>query len=64
MKGSLLTPYRERLTPQLYERLLAEYTRRLRAGVDDRRPYFLSFKRMLVWARLPAGGRARGANAD
>jgi trans-aconitate 2-methyltransferase len=60
MKGSLLTPYRERLTVPLYEELVAEYTRRLRAQAGARSPYLLTFKRLLMWARLPAGGRAGG----
>ncbi len=58
MKGSLLTPYRERLAAPLYERLLAEYARRLHADAGDRSPYLLTFKRLLVWGRLPAGRRA------
>ncbi len=61
MEGSLLTPYRERLAGTLYERLLAEYARRLRALGGERRPYFFPFKRLLVWGRLPAGRPATGA---
>jgi trans-aconitate 2-methyltransferase len=61
VKGSLLTPYRERLAPPLYEQLLAEYARRLRAHEGDRRPYLYPFKRLLVWGRLPADRRAASA---
>lgn len=61
MKGSLLTPYRERLTVPLYEELVAGYTRRLRAQAGARSPYLLTFKRLLLWARLPAGRRAGSA---
>lgn len=62
MKGSLLTPYRERLAASLYGELLAEYARRLRALAGERRPYFFPFKRLLVWGRLPAGQRAGPAS--
>lgn len=60
MEGSLLTPYRERLTGPLYQRLLADYAGRLRALAGDDRPYFFPFKRLLVWGRLPAGRAASG----
>ena len=60
MEGSLLTPYRERLTGPLYERLLADYAERLRALEGERRPYLFPFKRLLVWGRLPPGRTASG----
>jgi trans-aconitate 2-methyltransferase len=49
-KGSTLTPYREALTSERYEEFLAEYTDRLVAALGDARPYFYTFKRVLMWA--------------
>jgi len=49
-KGSTLTPYREALTSDRYEEFLAEYTDRLVAALGDSRPYFYTFKRVLMWA--------------
>ena len=53
VKGTLLTPYRSRLDPGLYERFVAALRDRLRAEVGDQRPYFYAFKRILCWARRP-----------
>ena len=49
-KGSTLTPYREALPSERYEEFLAEYTDRLVAALGDSRPYFYTFKRVLMWA--------------
>lgn len=51
VKGSLLTPYRERLPAEQYARFLVEYERRLVAEESDRAPYLYPFKRLLLWAR-------------
>jgi trans-aconitate 2-methyltransferase len=48
-KGSTLTPYREALPPTRYEEFLDEYTRRLIGTLGDLRPYFYTFKRVLLW---------------
>jgi trans-aconitate 2-methyltransferase len=53
VKGSLLTPYRERLEPPMYEEFLTRYRARLLARIGDQRPYFYPFKRILCWARRP-----------
>jgi trans-aconitate 2-methyltransferase len=53
VKGSLLTPYRERLDPTTYEEFVARYRARLLDTLGDERPYFYPFKRILCWARLP-----------
>ncbi len=50
VKGSLLTDYRQRLAAELYDRFLARYRDRLLALLEDTRPYFFSFKRILLWA--------------
>jgi trans-aconitate 2-methyltransferase len=49
-KGSTLTPYREALSSHRYEEFLAEYTTRMVALLGDARPYFYTFKRILLWA--------------
>jgi trans-aconitate 2-methyltransferase len=48
-KGTTLTPYREALSPERYEEFLAEYTSRVVAALGDARPYFYTFKRVLMW---------------
>lgn len=49
-KGSTLTPYREALSADRYGEFLAEYTMRLVEVLGDARPYFYTFKRILLWA--------------
>jgi trans-aconitate 2-methyltransferase len=49
-KGSTLTPYRDALSADRYEEFLSEYTRRLVNALRDARPYFYTFKRVLLWA--------------
>jgi trans-aconitate 2-methyltransferase len=51
-KGSTLTPYREALSADRYEEFLTDYTNRLVATLGDSRPYFYTFKRVLLWAML------------
>ena len=51
IKGSALTPYRDRLTPELYARFLDEYTSRLVARLGEHSPFFYTFKRVLMWGR-------------
>jgi trans-aconitate 2-methyltransferase len=51
MKGSLLTAYEKRLTPDQFESFLDEYGRRLIPQLDSGRPFFFPFKRVLCWAR-------------
>jgi trans-aconitate 2-methyltransferase len=49
VKGSLLTDYEKRLPRELWSRFLERYRERLVATLDDARPYFFSFKRILFW---------------
>jgi len=49
-KGTTLTPYREALSSDRYADFLTEYTNRLVATLGDTRPYFYTFKRVLIWA--------------
>jgi trans-aconitate 2-methyltransferase len=51
VKGTLLTSYRRRLGEPLYARFLVAYRERLLPQLEDRRPYFFAFKRILFWAR-------------
>jgi trans-aconitate 2-methyltransferase len=49
-KGTTLTPYREALSPERYEEFLAHYTDRVVGALGNERPYFYTFKRVLLWA--------------
>jgi trans-aconitate 2-methyltransferase len=53
VKGTLLTPYRERLDGDTYEAFVDRYRWRLLEELGDRRPYFYAFPRILGWARFP-----------
>lgn len=53
VKGTLLTDYRRRLPEHLYPQFLARYRERLLPKLEDARPYFFPFKRILLWAELP-----------
>ena len=52
VKGSILTEYQSRMAPELYERFLAAYRDRLLPRLADERPYFFTFKRVLMHAAL------------
>jgi trans-aconitate 2-methyltransferase len=54
IKGSALTPYRDRMSPELYARFLEEYTARLVAALGEHAPYYYTFKRVLMWGRKSA----------
>jgi trans-aconitate 2-methyltransferase len=51
VKGTNLTRFQNRLTPELYDEFLDRYRARLLEVVGDRRPYLYTFKRILFWAR-------------
>lgn len=51
VKGTYLTDYARRMSPDLYERYLARYREILLERLGDRRPYFYTYKRILVYAR-------------
>jgi len=50
-KGTLLTDYQRRLPEEIFERYLSEYSARLLPVLDDSKPYFYAFKRILMWGR-------------
>jgi trans-aconitate 2-methyltransferase len=52
MKGTVLTAYGERLSATSYARFCAVYAERLLATLEDRRPYFWPFPRILLSAVL------------
>lgn len=50
--GTLLTPYRMRLTPELFTEFIDRYRERLLEELGEREPYFYGFRRILCWARF------------
>lgn len=50
-KGTLLTDYQRRLPADVFERYLSDYSARLLPILEDSRPYFYAFKRILMWGR-------------
>jgi trans-aconitate 2-methyltransferase len=53
MRGSSLTRFRQAMAPDAYAELVDEYRRRLVAALPGGRPYLYTFKRILLWGRLP-----------
>jgi trans-aconitate 2-methyltransferase len=56
VKGSLLTPFRERLSAADYARFLERYEHELLAAEGDQQPYLYPFKRILMWGRRASPG--------
>ena len=52
VKGTLLTDYEKRMPADLFAEFMREYRERLFAQLEDARPYFYPFKRILFWAQL------------
>ena len=50
--GTLLTPYRKRLDPGLFDQFVERYRERLVEELGEREPYFYGFRRILCWARF------------
>jgi trans-aconitate 2-methyltransferase len=50
VKGTLLTAYEERMPAELYGQFLAAYRARLFDELEDARPFFYPFARILAWA--------------
>ena len=51
LAGSLLTPYRARLSPARYREFFAEYRRRVGQALGTGQPYLYAFERLLLWGR-------------
>ena len=52
MKGTLLTEYARHLPDELFGPFVEAYRARLLPQLDDARPFFFPFKRLLCWGRL------------
>jgi trans-aconitate 2-methyltransferase len=49
VRGALLTHYESMLAPDDYARFLGEYREELQRVLGDSRPFFYTYKRVLVW---------------
>jgi trans-aconitate 2-methyltransferase len=54
VKGTMLTEYKRHLSAGMFERFVDEYRRRLLARLDEVRPFFYPFKRILCWGQRSA----------
>ncbi|MEN3330803.1 MAG: trans-aconitate 2-methyltransferase [Blastocatellia bacterium] len=52
VKGTLLTDYEKRMPAELFVEFMQQYSERLFEQLEDARPYFYPFKRILFWASL------------
>lgn len=50
VRGALLTHYESLLAPEQFAQFLYEYRSELRNALGDERPYFYTYKRVLMWA--------------
>jgi trans-aconitate 2-methyltransferase len=53
-KGTTLLRFQRLLPTELFGQFLDSYRRRLNEVLGDQSPYFYTFKRILIWARLSA----------
>jgi trans-aconitate 2-methyltransferase len=51
VKGTMLTEYQRHLPADVFERFVAEYRHRLLRQLEDTRPFFYPFKRILCWGQ-------------
>jgi trans-aconitate 2-methyltransferase len=54
VRGTTLTRFEKRLEPDAYEAFVADYETELLKELGDHEPHFFPFRRILMWARLPA----------
>jgi trans-aconitate 2-methyltransferase len=52
VRGSMLTYFEARLTPDDFNRFIVEFKKRLFSQLPDDKPFFYPFKRILMWAKL------------
>jgi len=52
VKGTLLTDYERRMTPADFTTFMDRYTSRLIEVLGDARPFFYTYKRVLLWGTL------------
>ena len=50
----MLTEYKRHLPDPVYDQFVAEYRRRLLDQLEDARPFFYPFKRILCWGKRSA----------
>lgn len=50
VRGALLTHYQSQLAAERFDEFLAAYRQRLRAAIGEERPFFYTYKRILMWA--------------
>ena len=54
VKGTLLTEYKRHLPAEVYDQFVEKYRGRLLAKLDEARPFFFPFKRILCWGQRSA----------
>jgi len=54
VKGTLLAEYSRHLPPDMFERFLDDYRRRLLERIGSERPFLFAFKRILLWGERSA----------
>ena len=54
VKGTLLTEYKRHVPDQVYAHFVDQYRGRLLARLEDAKPFFYPFKRILCWGQRPA----------
>ncbi|HEY5677258.1 MAG TPA: methyltransferase domain-containing protein [Myxococcales bacterium] len=60
VRGALLTEYQKRLAPRRWEQFLQRYRELLLPQLEDERPYFYTYPRILIWGAMPE--KAAGAS--
>jgi trans-aconitate 2-methyltransferase len=51
VRGTLLNDWKGRLAPDLFAAFVERYRERLAAELPDERPYFYTYRRILLWGR-------------
>jgi trans-aconitate 2-methyltransferase len=54
VRGTMLTRFEKRLDRDAFESFVADYEAELLRALGDHEPHFFPFRRILMWARLPA----------
>jgi trans-aconitate 2-methyltransferase len=54
VRGTTLTRFEKRLDSEAFEAFVADYETELLRELGDHEPHFFPFRRILMWARLPA----------
>jgi Trans-aconitate methyltransferase len=52
VRGTVMTRYESRLSPEDFGRFIERYRERLFQELEDEKPFFYPFKRILIWAEL------------